>query len=88
MGVKPSRASPAAAPHQELLGHAHLVEPVGMGLSEDVQVRVLGEIRREPDEIGAGLCQLHQGMAEGCRPVRWSGPARDAIIAEVFRPMP
>ena len=72
--------------HQQLLGHAHLVEAVGIGLREDVQVGVFAEVGRHADDLGPCLGQLDQRLAE--RAPAWSaalGAAIEAIIAEVVR---
>ena len=55
---------PAAAQHQQLLGHAHLVEAVGMGVREDVQVGVLAEVGGQADDLGPRLGQRRKRMAE------------------------
>ena len=49
---------------QELFRHAHLVEAVGMGLGEDVQVSVLREVRRQSHDLRPGLGQRRKGVAE------------------------
>ena len=49
---------------QKLLRHAHLVEAVGMGLREDVQVGVFAEVRREADDLGPGLGKSRERITE------------------------
>ena len=43
--------------HQQLLGHAHLVEAVRIGLREDVEVGVFGKIGAHADDVGPRLRQ-------------------------------
>ncbi|ASM77097.1 hypothetical protein VITFI_CDS1319 [Vitreoscilla filiformis] len=47
--------------HEQLLGHVHLVEAVGVSLCEEVQVST------QADDLGPPGCQRHQSLAEGGR---------------------
>ena len=69
--------------HQQLLGHAHLVEAVGMGLREDVQVGVFGEVGGEADDVGPLSASSTSAWPKGAGFVRWPSAAIEAIIAEV-----
>ena len=69
--------------HQQLLGHAHLVEAVGEGLREDVQVGVLAEVGRHADDLRPVLGQLDERVAERGGRVACPSAAIEAIIAEV-----
>ena len=53
--------------HQQLLGHAHLVEALRVGLSEQVQVGVLGQVGGQAHDLGVVMRILHQRLAERCR---------------------
>ena len=77
---------PPAARHQQLLGHAHLVEAVGIGLREDVQVGVLAEVGGHADDLGPRPRPARPARGRTARP--WSrcpSAAIEAIIAEVVR---
>src|SRR5690606_13876760 len=50
--------------HQQLLGHAHFVEAVGIFLCEDVQVRIFGEVGAQADNARLGFGYPCQRMAE------------------------
>ena len=70
--------------HQQLLGHAHLVEAVGIGLGEDVQVGVLRRGRRSCRRSRGGSCASStSAWPNGAGLVRCPSPAIEAIIAEV-----
>lgn len=50
--------------HQQLFGHTHLVEAIGIGFSEDVQVGIFAEIGSHAQDFRAAGRQLDQGFAE------------------------
>ena len=54
----------AGRTHQQLLGHAHLEKPLGIGLREQVQVGVLGKVGRHADDVRTPCGQFDQRLAE------------------------
>ena len=58
---------PRGRTEQQLLGHAHLEEPVRILPGEDVHVGVLAEIRGHPDDALVGPRGLHESVPERCR---------------------
>ena len=66
-----------------LLGHAHLEEPVRVGVAEDVHVGVLGQVRGEPDDLGRSSASFGSACPNGAGAVFWPGSANEAIIADV-----
>ena len=57
----------AGRAHHQLLRHAHIVEPIGERIPENVNVRIFGQIRAEADDPVIFLGQLNQRIAEGLR---------------------
>ena len=62
--MKPFLGHAAGSGHQQLLGHAHLEEALGIGLREQVQVGVLGQVGGHADDLGPVLGELDQRLAE------------------------
>jgi hypothetical protein len=61
------------------------VEALGVGLGEQVQVGVLGQVGGQADDLGAVRGQLDQGLAEGRGLDALPFEAIEAIIADVVR---
>ena len=54
----------AGGSNEQLLGHAHLVEALGIGLCEQVQVRVLGEVGRQSHNLRVISGIVHEGLTK------------------------
>lgn len=83
---KQARLGPAGGRAEEqLLGHAHLEEPAGVGPREDVHVGVLAQVGGEADDPRVALGQFDHGPAEGGGRGAPAGVGEGAITAEVVR---
>ena len=54
--------------HQQLLGHAHLEEALRIGLREQVQVGVLGEVGGQADDLGPRRPRTRRAPCRTARP--------------------
>ena len=64
----------AGRAHHQLLGHTHIVEPIGERIPENVNIRIFGQIRAEADDPVIFLGQFNQRIAEA--PPWWDDLSR------------
>ena len=72
-GHQPDLGQAGCGAEHRLLGHAHLEEPLRVGVAEDVHVGVLGQVRRQPDDLRALLRRAWPARA---RTGRWRSSGR------------